>query len=190
MQTKNAISGIAAAALWAISAAPAAADRPDIWSGFYFGANAGYGTVRDSSPKISGAVGGVHAGYNHQLGSVVLGVEADYSWSGMEGTSSFSTGSGTGTVKVGVDDFWSVRARLGLLATPNLMIYGTAGYGGLNASATATLGTATATARGSSEGFLGGGGVEYAFTSNILGRVQGIGGEDIVVVRGGLSFKF
>jgi len=66
------------------------------WTGFYVGANAGFGFGRSATTVLSpapaneqarlgglGALGGVQAGYNWQFGSllgfnnVVLGVEAD-----------------------------------------------------------------------------------------------------------------
>ena len=68
------------------------------WNGFYVGINTGYGfgqsnwtdrttgaTTGNFSVK-GGLIGGT-AGYNVQLGSVVVGAEADIGWSGIKGTS-------------------------------------------------------------------------------------------------------
>jgi opacity protein-like surface antigen len=64
------------------------------WTGFYVGGHLGAGwgtkgqsinidaadgTVFDSSHSLNGILGGVQAGYNWQLGAIVLGVEADAS---------------------------------------------------------------------------------------------------------------
>ena len=62
------------------------------WTGFYIGANAGYGFGKSdwdfpagpsTSPK--GFVGGAQLGYNYQIGSFVFGLEGDYDYSAMKG---------------------------------------------------------------------------------------------------------
>jgi len=73
-------------------AAPAAVVAP--WTGFFIGAHVGAGSSRkeffdnfpepdlelDADVKLKGALGGLQAGYNHQFGWLVLGVEGDFSW--------------------------------------------------------------------------------------------------------------
>jgi outer membrane immunogenic protein len=89
------------------------------WSGFYIGANAGYGwgdvdttdntmttTGRlvgvgagsfpsttflgaDSSEKLDGFLGGAQMGYNYQVGTWVFGAEADYQAADLKASSSF-----------------------------------------------------------------------------------------------------
>lgn len=55
------------------------------WTGPYAGAQLGYGWVNnDDGPDGSGVVGGVHAGYNYDLGGFVVGGEADYDFAGIE----------------------------------------------------------------------------------------------------------
>jgi outer membrane immunogenic protein len=88
------------------------------WTGFYVGANAGYGLKEDqatftpndpasqaitctgpnggtcpppASFNIQGAVGGLQAGYNWQFNqNWLLGLETDFDWSGMQGSGSSS----------------------------------------------------------------------------------------------------
>jgi opacity protein-like surface antigen len=65
------------------------------WTGFYLGGNVGggFGTSRKdfiqgtttSDFNTSGVIGGLTAGYNHQFGSVVAGLEGDISASGIKG---------------------------------------------------------------------------------------------------------
>src|SRR5258705_13580735 len=70
------------------------------WSGFYVGAQLGYGwgnvDGRDANPlfgnsdwadswKSDGVIGGVHVGYNQAYNSIVLGVEGDVEASGASG---------------------------------------------------------------------------------------------------------
>ncbi len=72
---------------------PNLAPVPYSWTGFYVGANLGYGVGQGSGAMTHGGVGGpgIHmfnaqpagvlvggqAGYNYQIGSIVLGVETD-----------------------------------------------------------------------------------------------------------------
>jgi len=79
------------------------------WTGFYLGGHVGYGwsnkdwtLVQNAGNEISnrvgsqitsheavGVLGGVQLGYNHQLNRIVLGVEGEFSWTGMDGGSSW-----------------------------------------------------------------------------------------------------
>ena len=73
------------------------------WTGFYLGANAGYGWGEaDASPDVDGFLGGLQAGYNWQgAGPLVFGVEADIQYADV--SSSVFT----------LDYFGTVRARIG-----------------------------------------------------------------------------
>ena len=65
-----------------------------LWTGFHFGAHVGGGESKkkfidnfpvydgelDAAPTLKGALGGLQAGYNYQLGGLVVGVEGDFSW--------------------------------------------------------------------------------------------------------------
>lgn len=86
------------------------------WTGFYLGANAGYGWGEaDYSGDIDGFLGGIQAGYNYQLsGPFVIGIEADIQYSNIE--SSVFT----------LDYFGTVRARAGF-AVDQFLLFGTGG---------------------------------------------------------------
>ena len=82
------------------------------WSGFYIGAHAAYGwsekdwtLLRNAGPNPSGQIGsvitshdadgglgGLQAGYNTRFGGVVLGAEGEFSWTGMDGYSTWQSG--------------------------------------------------------------------------------------------------
>lgn len=98
--------------------------------------------------RQSGAVGGIEAGYNWQAGSNwLVGLEADFSFSdinGQAGPASFLLGppfvptlTQAITGHESTDWYGTARGRLGWLATPNLLIFGTGGlaYGRVTGSA-------------------------------------------------------
>src|SRR5213076_870157 len=59
-----------------LGASPLAVTAPaPLWTGLYAGVN--LGGAWTSGPSMSGVIGGGQVGYNWQLGSVVLGAEAD-----------------------------------------------------------------------------------------------------------------
>jgi outer membrane immunogenic protein len=86
------------------------------------------------SPSAKGVIGGGQVGYNWQLASQgLIGLEADLQGSGIKGSASqtlsaplFDTTS-TGVTK-SIDWFGTVRGRLGLLVTPQWLLYGTGGF--------------------------------------------------------------
>ncbi len=127
------------------------------WTGFYVGAHAGWGwgddpftlnsfafspsaPFTDTGPKSDGFVAGFQAGYNQQWNSWVSGLEIDLSGTDIKGSTTFNgiatgvpCGGGLCTVaqnRVVQDKFemlGTVRARVGFLAIPNLLFYGTGG---------------------------------------------------------------
>jgi outer membrane immunogenic protein len=148
MKYNAAISAIIGLTLWA---APAAADGPNQWTGFYVGAHAGYGwgewngplsyddayltpePFDNSNRTIEGdsAFGGLQVGVNYQSGSWVLGVEADVSWTDINGSGSFlpyptNPASPAWDIETKLDMFGTVRGRLGYANGP-LLVYATGG---------------------------------------------------------------
>ncbi|WP_176715453.1 outer membrane protein [Thioclava sp. SK-1] len=66
---------VEAPAMAPVAVAPANLD----WTGFYAGAQLGYGNTEGDFSDDRGGYGGVHAGYLHDMGTYVLGGEVDYS---------------------------------------------------------------------------------------------------------------
>jgi outer membrane immunogenic protein len=113
-----------------------------------FAAN-GLGGINDTSlgPRSKGVIGGAQAGYNWQMGSLVTGLEADIQGSGIKGSASagnltaFGGGINTDGMVISSEPklswFGTVRGRLGVTVTPDLLLYGTGGlaYGHVDASA-------------------------------------------------------
>jgi outer membrane immunogenic protein len=125
------------------------------WSGFYIGANAGYGWVEDSGPK--GFVGGGQLGYNWQVGRLVLGVEGDIQYTDMKQEETF----GAVTASAKVKSFATARGRLGY-AFDRMMVYGTGGFAYTKTDLSLTAGGASISDSKWSSGYAVGGGLEWA----------------------------
>ena len=159
---------------------PVFAAAPPTWNGFYFGGHLGYGwgsfDVDDGRPRKvpldnSGIVVGVHAGYNYQVGMLVFGLEGDLSAAPWKKT----TSNGLGPVyEFRTRWMGSFRGRVGV-AFDNFLIYGTAGVGAVDSTASASL---NGRSQGSIDfykiGVVAGGGVEYKLTQNIVVGVEGL----------------
>lgn len=131
------------------------------WTGFYAGANAGYGWGETKfgrslpgTADVDGPIVGAQAGYNHQVGMVVMGVEGDLGWANVKGASVCASGVFCGSK---ADWLGSARARAGFAAN-NILFYGTAGFafGGLATTGSSDVRT----------GWTAGAGVEYGVNSN------------------------
>jgi outer membrane immunogenic protein len=182
------------------------------WSGLYLGGNIGYGWGNGNldavasvpfllpedgngilDPGSKGVIGGAQIGYNWQMGSLVTGLEADFQGSGIKGSASQSTlrpspGGGIDGSSRSTDArlswFGTVRGRLGMTITPDLLLYGTGGlaYGRVSNSANTHLfdndpnpsipvdfpaGVSKVKA-----GWTAGAGAEWMFASNWSARIE------------------
>ena len=190
------------------------------WTGFYFGANAGYATGSfdtstlysdawmgtplfgaQSSARLKGGIGGVQTGYNLQSGIWFAGLETDIQFSTQRNiTTSVCPGAVcnpglpvdtpiTVDHSHSLDWFGTVRGRLGVAFTPDLVAYGTAGLavGGIEHSASIAIGGVTAgidavgnptgtpmtfTARSTKTGYAVGGGIETHLGGNVTGKIE------------------
>ena len=147
----------------------------------------------------SGVTGGLQAGYNWQLSNWVVGVEADINAANINGRGAADLTSADPGIpfRLTADEhikwFGTARARAGFLATPNLLLYGTAGvaYGQVEQSSALlftrqvnlpftviVIGTGSVTCaplnapcyagstRENAVGWTAGGGAEYKFAKN------------------------
>lgn len=172
--------------------APYAAPAPvSTWTGFYIGANVGYGWGSSAFGSPGGAIGGLQAGYNWQFGSpFVLGVETDFQFSGISGG------------PYGLDYFGTIRARAGY-AIDRVLVYATGGFaygqGSLDAFGLSSSATQT--------GWTLGAGAEFAFDRNWSARAEYLyvdlgsatlptvlgpiaTGLDANILRAGVNFRF
>lgn len=174
------------AAKAAPSPAPAVAPLPN-WSGLYLGGTIGYGWSKitgvesdvgtNFSTNISGALVGVHSGYNLQYGQWVIGYEGDYSgtlgqgWS-KESCDPGSTG-GCGTFMHGeLHGLASMRARLGF-AFDRTLIYATGGVGWGFYRGFVSSGSSINSPTKTVTGGVVGGGIEWRYSQNFSFRLEG-----------------
>ncbi|MCG6205878.1 outer membrane beta-barrel protein [Rhodopseudomonas sp. HC1] len=150
------------------------------WSGFYVGANAGWGTSRKSwdlyvpgglvsegSHDASGATAGGQIGYNWQVASWVFGVEAQGNWADFKG-SNVSLAAPAFTNQSKIEAFGLFTARIGY-AWDNALLYAKGGaavvsdkYSFYPTGIGATFADASETRWGAAVGA----GFEYGFTPN------------------------
>ena len=157
---------------------------PFSWTGFYLGAHAGWEfTDIDHTYDINtaaqhkfhydadGFAGGVHGGKNFQTGSIVLGVEGDWSWSNAKGTGlCVAACAGTGSNPTfHVNSTGSLRGRAGL-AVDRTLWYLTAGVAAADVKITDVL--QAGRVGGIHVGLVAGGGVEWAVTRDISFRTE------------------
>ena len=160
---------VSAADLEGVPSPPPYAYEPEFsWAGLYAGIHGGggWGTATASTPasmSISGPYVGAQIGYNMLLGSdVVLGVEADASWSGIDGIRQ-SPALGGITTTEDINWFATVRGRLGYVMG-DWMPYITGGWAYANATRTTSVGLQSLTMGHS--GWTAGAGVEWALAQN------------------------
>jgi outer membrane immunogenic protein len=150
------------------------------WTGFYIGANIGYGWSRSSDDlgllgNANGVIGGGQIGYNWQMNNIVLGLEADFQGSGQKASATGLVGPVAVTLSERIRYFGTVRARVGY-AFDRTLLYVTGGYAYTNVASdvTATLGlvSATASSNTTKSGATVGAGLEYAFAGPWTGKIE------------------
>lgn len=164
------------------------APPPFSWTGFYIGADAGYGMTSSSSGMIHGAVhgvpfagpfnasgnaflGGAQLGYNWQTGPIVLGLETDFQGTVGNGSVSSVTDAINATTKT--PWFGTTRARVGF-AFDRIMIYATGGgaYGYSTLNGTAGIGPAAFSTSTTYWTWTVGAGIEAAFYGPWSAKVE------------------
>jgi outer membrane immunogenic protein len=154
-----------------LTAAPADAGTTAFWAACNVAGACpfDYGRRTGTSAELGGQFG-----YNWQVNSVVYGIETDIQWTDVKSSASVNlvntaTGfvpfSGTETAKL--DWFGTTRGRVGFLALPNLLLYGTGGvaYGSVSNSWNATFASTGQIVNGGARdtriGWVAGAGVDW-----------------------------
>jgi outer membrane immunogenic protein len=175
--------GVNAGYGWGETRANGAAVLPGNWNVPF--ANTLPGTL-SGNLKPDGFVGGVQAGYNFQINQFVLGIEADAMYHDQKASraavNTFFGAAAPATFTARTEIEWSIsiRGRIGV-AFDRFLVYGTGGVAFADVSYNSNLdfrlidGPGSFHALGLSDtrtGYVVGGGLEYAFTNNIIGRVE------------------
>lgn len=149
------------------------------WTGLYVGGQIGGGGESAGSSdnpafvplSMGGFIGGVYAGYNWQLpgNNIVLGVDTDFTFNGIDADGSNASG-----YAASLDWRWygAVRGRIGY-AFDRFMPYIAGGFAyGKIAGSYTWPDNYTASGDKTDTGWTLGGGLEYAFTDNLIGRLE------------------
>jgi outer membrane immunogenic protein len=106
------------------------------WTGAYFGGHVGYGWGNkkwfdifptpdmelDADKAVNGFLGGIQAGYRHQFSWLVVGIQGDFSWSGVGGHfNCFTFGNQVCDAKT--QWFSTLTGSIGGLITPQALLY-------------------------------------------------------------------
>ncbi|KJC59175.1 hypothetical protein UP10_20085 [Bradyrhizobium sp. LTSPM299] len=179
----------------------------------------GVGTVlftSAGSSNLDGVVGGGQIGYNWQMQNWVWGLEADIQGTDEKGSRGFTCGVSVCTPPLGgflalvlpgpavpvtlnqkIDWFGTVRGRVGVLATPRVLLYVTGGLAYGEVASNGTIGAALTpfSATDTKAGYTVGVGIEGAIGGNWtakleylyvdLGRVSGTSATTIPALGGG-----
>lgn len=166
------------------------------WSGCYIGADVGGGFLRDEDRETFRATGapspfspyptnvsspeGVKAGgfvgCNYQFaGGFVLGAEGDAEWANIKGGTADFVGTGLPPdyYNTNIDFQASARGRIGY-AFDRMLVYATGGAAWAHITEHDVVGATGASLNTSTTqpGWTVGGGLEYAFTDNLIARVE------------------
>jgi outer membrane immunogenic protein len=169
----------------------------------------GWGDLRNGAGYFgdpSGAMGGVTAGYNYQIGQFVTGLEGDFDFGDVSKKETFNADGSFG--KLDMQEFATVRARFGV-ALDRALLYVTGGYadGEIHGALFDALAPAYASGNTWQSGYAIGAGLEYAFTNNVSVKAEYLfsqlgektlstpdytakPGQDISMIRAGVNYRF
>jgi outer membrane immunogenic protein len=187
---------IASAADLPVKAPPmVAAPLPWSWTGFYVGGHLGGGwgskdwsnacdagdcfDLAPASGKVNGFLGGFQAGYNYQIGWVVVGIEGDFSFADVSGSyTCFADLPPAGSCTSKADWFGTLTGRIGG-TVDHALLYVKGGAAWVHDKYTDNCpacgpyeNAASFTGDQTKLGWTVGAGVEYAFTRNWSGKVE------------------
>ena len=182
---------------------------PYNWNGFYVGANFGGGWTTgslniaggDRNGGLTEFIAGVQAGYNFQLGHLLLGVEGDFDWA------VFNHPASSAATSASVNQRWisTVAGRVGLV-NDRWLVFAKFGAGWVHSNAALTFPGGSWNGSNTDAGWLVGGGIEYGFKPHwtvkleydyiALSNLTSAAfpavtlSRDVQLVKAGISYKF
>lgn len=197
--------GAVAADMGAAPYAKAPMARVYDWTGFYIGAQGGYGWSDSQGLDLKGGFAGGTVGYNWQTGSLVLGIEGEGAWADIGQTAGIV---GLLTVGTKLEAFGSIAGRVGY-AFDNLLIYGKGGFAAASNNVNVTVLGVPFNSTRTHVGYTLGGGLEYGFSRNWSAKVEYLwahydsqtyfsgtaaafasGDIDVSTVKAGVNYRF
>jgi outer membrane immunogenic protein len=179
---RRTISIIAAGAIMAIAAPAMAQDEDSGFSGPWIAGVAGYDINKNGSSQndtvnnpqhksANGWVYGAQAGFDADLGGVVVGAEGEITDSSADSDYDNNyVNYGLGSVDAGRDIY--VGARVGFKAAPSTMIYAKGGYTNARFNFVGTNGSTSTSRHLDTDGWRLGAGIEQKFGRNFFGKVE------------------
>ncbi|MBB4199127.1 hypothetical protein CCR94_16650 [Rhodoblastus sphagnicola] len=149
------------------------------WTGAYLGVNAGlaFGSFDGGKRYFGGSpLGGLYGftgGYNYQQGKLVVGGEGDFAFGHVADAASpsLNNGAATGSSTGVVENFFTVRARVGY-AMDRVLLYGTGGYAGSEVRGALSGGGFGYDQTRVANGWTLGVGMEYAITPHFSAKAE------------------
>ncbi len=150
------------------------------WTGFYLGGHLGGGFADSSwSDPFTGAnntfssgagfLGGAQVGANVQFNALVLGVDGDFSWTGLKGSGTDSIGD---TINTNTNWTSTVTGRIGA-AFDRLLVYGKGGIAFAQDQSNFTdVFANSASTTFMRTGWTAGAGIEYALNKNWSAKIE------------------
>lgn len=126
----------------------------------------------NNDQSADGVLYGAAVGYDVDLGKVVIGPEAELTWSSADTdfTDGDFEGFGFGNVAAGRDLY--LGARVGVKANENMMFYAKGGYTNAKLDVRSNDGTTEFDTDYDLDGYRVGGGLEYAFGKNLFTNIE------------------
>ena len=156
------------------------------WTGFYVGGHVGYGWAKKDwqdgfglfnlSTNVDGFLGGGQVGFNYQIGQFVLGAEGDFSWTGINGGSTLTSGVVPAPGRsFNTDVNWTstLTGRVGI-AFDRWLVYGKGGVAWAHDKFSTEVYTFPGTVEVTDTriGWTAGAGVEYAFAPSWSAKLE------------------
>lgn len=182
------------AAFAALSAAPAFAQE---FEGPYVGAQVGWNQDKAVGDKEDAVVGGVFAGYDHEVApNVVLGVEGGFSL----GSSDRVGPNGPDNVSLDPRYSFDASVRAGYVLGERTLVYARGGYANLRGRLAQDVNGVAVTTTDNYDGWFVGGGLERKLIDNVSTRVEyrysdfgddfGLGKHERHQVLAGVAYRF
>jgi outer membrane immunogenic protein len=196
-------------------------EMPADWTGFYAGAHLGSVDASGTHTDVDGdqdLVGttheltgfgyaaGIHAGYNQDLGMIVLGVEADWSLADLETSAILdntpaSGGDRDGLAITTIDSLASIRGRIGINPWERMHVFATGGIAWADidnriedtVAGTGVPDPANSGSVSSDSGWVAGAGLEVMLTSRLSSKTDYLHydfGETSLVTPSGFEHRF